>query len=88
MRRKLRTTGDYRLRSAGGFNFGVPPELKYQSDKLPATAIVKIIVTTIIRKAIFAVFLSALYATIATARKTKKKEKATMIPIVELLGAI
>ena len=84
---ELRTITIYRFRSTGGFSFGVPPELKYQSERLPTTAITRIIDTTIILNAIFAVFFSALYTTNATARNTRKNDRATINPTVETLGA-
>ena len=78
----------YRLRSTGGFNLGLPPELKYHSDTEPARAMTKITPTTASRNAIFTVFLRAKYATKAMPRNTSKNATATTAPITLPLGAI
>lgn len=78
----------YRLRSAGGFNFGEPSELKYHNVTLPTTAMTSMTPTIAIRTAILTVLFNALNAMYATARKTSRNAAATIMPMVPPLGAI
>ena len=82
----LTLTAGHRRRLAGGFNFGVASELNHHSERLPATAMIRIIMTTIIRTAIFAVFLRALKATYAAPASTRKNATATIAPIIWPVG--